>query len=427
MEFPSKKRDLEEDFDSSRTSPERRKKLRQMIADSAAPRQEYMIMNVLSTIVAAFGLLQNSTAVVIGAMLIAMLLGPINGLALALNDGDWNLLRKAGIAEGSGALAVFFTALLIGKLTPEVAVSAEMMARTAPNILDLFIALAGGAAGAYAVATPRLKAGAVGVAIATALVPPLATAGLLMARGGSSNFKLGLGALILFITNLVTIQAAASGVFWFYGLHAPLRGTDKGIVELCRRNGISLGILVALGIFLAITFQNTIGKTRRDTEVRRMLSAFIQLKQKGSTLDDLNIKEDNDIFEVFAVIRTPNSFTPEQVAEIEDLLAPTLNIKLKLYIRSIITKEASSQGWLHVPTTGTTGEPTTTTAFPGDAPGDGADNEITTPPIKNSEATTSQPTDEVQPATKIVVPPEKSATEEPGKTTSEPEKMPDTN
>lgn len=369
MHFPTSSQDNSIDPENVRTTPERRAKLRKLIGDNATLTPEYMIMNVLATIVAAYGLLQNSTAVVIGAMIIAMLLGPINGLALALNDSNWNLLRRAGIAETIGALAVFCVGLLIGLIHVDIPVSAEMMARTAPNILDLFIALAGGAAGAYAVASPRLKAGAVGVAIATALVPPLTTAGLLVARGGVENITLGMGALILFITNLVTIQAAASGVFWFYGLHAPLRQTDKGVLELCKRNGVSLALILLLAIFLAITFQGSVGKTARASEMRRLLAAFVQVKQKGSTLDDLNIKEAKDGLNVYAVVRSPNSFTPQQVADIEDILRPTFNENINLYIRSVLTKEASRNGWLHVPADQPEGDLTSkSTAFPGDEP-----------------------------------------------------------
>lgn len=365
-----------------KTSPERRAQLRKFISDTATLTPEYLIMNLLSTIVAAYGLLQNSTAVVIGAMIIAMLLGPINGLALALNDSNWTLLRRAGIAESLGAGVVFVAALIIGRIHNNIPVSSEMMARTAPNILDLFIALAGGAAGAYAVMSPRLKTGAVGVAIATALVPPLVTAGLLIARGGGENYRLGLGALVLFLTNLVTIQAAASGVFWFFGLHAPLRDTNKGIIELCRRNGISLTLLVALGAFLAYTFQTSISKTSQDSEIRRNLTALIQLKQQGSSLADLNIQNKKGEIDIYAIIRTPNSVTPEQVYEIQSFLSQTMEQNVNLYIRSIITKEASSEGWLHVPASDPAGAGTDqSTAFPGDEPRIDPEEE----PLKNSD------------------------------------------
>lgn len=371
MDFPNKQVDnsISDEPEAFRTTPERRAKLRKIISDSAILTPEYMVMNGLSTIVAAYGLLQNSTAVVIGAMIIAMLLGPINGLALALNDSNWGLLRKAGTAEAGGAILVFLASLFIGRIHSNIPISAEMMARTAPNILDLFIALAGGAAGAYAVASPRLKAGAVGVAIATALVPPLTTAGLLIARGGMENFSLGIGALILFFTNLVTIQAAASAVFWFYGLHAPLRRTDRGFFELCRRNGISLALIGVLAIFLAYTFQSSVTETARNAEMRSQLGAFIQLKQKGSNLIDLNVQTAPDGLNVFAVVRSPNSFSPDQVGEIEDLLSVIFKTKINLFVRSILTKEASRNGWLHVPADEPTGDlGTEPTAFPGDSP-----------------------------------------------------------
>jgi uncharacterized hydrophobic protein (TIGR00271 family) len=127
----------------------------------------YLIMNTLATIVACYGLLSNSTAVVIGAMIIAMLLGPIMGLALAMVDGDLQLLRTAVIAETIGALMVVAIGMILGKIHSGIYLTPEILVRTRPNLLDLFIALAGGAAGAYATVSPRVAIGLVGVAIST--------------------------------------------------------------------------------------------------------------------------------------------------------------------------------------------------------------------------------------------------------------------
>lgn len=355
-------------WDFVHTTAERKSEIRKIVSDSANFTPEYVAMNLLATVVAAYGLLQNSTAVVIGAMIIAMLLGPINGLALAVNDSNFSLLKRAGFAESVGAGAVFATALVIGKMHSNIPVGTEMMARTAPNVFDLFIALAGGAAGAYAVVSPKLRSGVVGVAIATALVPPLATAGLLIARGGIDNVQLGFGALLLFVTNLVTIQAAASMVFWIFGVHSPIRATERGVVELVRRNGISLGLIVLIGIFLTITFQGTLAKNEKEADIRRMLTALISVKQAGSALADLNVQRRDSKYEAFAVVRTPVSFAPEQVKDIEVALSNALGESVQLFIRSVITKEASSGGWLHVSSDEPEGDEGAPTAFPGDEP-----------------------------------------------------------
>jgi uncharacterized hydrophobic protein (TIGR00271 family) len=137
---------------------------RQNIDTNSTLSVPYVVMNVLSTIVACYGLLADSTAVVIGAMIIAMLLGPINGVALGLVSGNNRLLLKAIGAELVGVLIVLVVALIIGKIHQDVPLGKEIFSRTTPNILDLIIALAGGAAGAYATISPQLSVGLVGVA-----------------------------------------------------------------------------------------------------------------------------------------------------------------------------------------------------------------------------------------------------------------------
>ena len=108
----------------------------------------YVTMNVLATVVASYGLFANSPAVVIGAMIIAMLLGPIEGVAFALVDGDPKLLRDAFLAEFGGVAIVLVTAFVLGLIHRDIPISSEILSRTSPNFLALMIALGGGAAGA---------------------------------------------------------------------------------------------------------------------------------------------------------------------------------------------------------------------------------------------------------------------------------------
>ena len=105
----------------------------QSIRENAVFSVPYVTMNALATVVACYGLLQNSTAVVIGAMIIAMLLGPISGMALALISGDNGLLRKALLAEVGGVLVVLGVAFCIGKVHQEMPLTNEILARTSPT------------------------------------------------------------------------------------------------------------------------------------------------------------------------------------------------------------------------------------------------------------------------------------------------------
>src|SRR5690606_1381368 len=108
------------------------------------------------------------------------------------------------------------------------------------------------------------------------------TAGILIARGGAENIRLGGGAFLLFFTNLVTIQAAASIVFWVSGLRAPIRSPDAGIVEIFRRHWISFVTLGAIGVVLFITFQSNIRDTTIRADLRSRLQRLLVSQHKGA-------------------------------------------------------------------------------------------------------------------------------------------------
>ena len=206
--------------------------VRSSVAENSSWNRAYLVMNILATTVACYGLLADSAAVVIGAMIISMLLGPISGVGLALMDSNNRLLWKATTALVGGIIIVLATASLIGFFNKEIPASREMMLRTEPNFFDLMIALGGGAAGAYAVISPRLSVAFVGVAIATALVPPLATCGLFLVRG---EFSLAAGAFLLAMANIVAIQFAASAVFFASGYHEIHQAYQGALGRLVRK------------------------------------------------------------------------------------------------------------------------------------------------------------------------------------------------
>ena len=166
----------------------------------------YAFMTLMSAGIAILGLLLSSPAVVIGAMLISPLMGPIVALGFGLATFDSSEVRRALVALGLGILlAVGFCALIV-LLSPLQTVTAEIAARTRPNLFDLLVALFSGLAGAYAMVRGRHGA-IVGVAIATALMPPLATIGFGLATWNGSVFG---GASLLFLTNLMVIALAAA-------------------------------------------------------------------------------------------------------------------------------------------------------------------------------------------------------------------------
>ena len=153
---------------------------REAVASGAALTFAFLAMNAAAALIASFGLLENSPAVIIGAMLIAMLYGPIVGVALGLAEADLPLLGRSLVSEIAGAAWVWAIGYAVGAVSRPIPIGTEILSRTSPNILDLLIALTGGLAGGFTYLSTGLAGVIVGVAIATALVPPLASCGILL-------------------------------------------------------------------------------------------------------------------------------------------------------------------------------------------------------------------------------------------------------
>ena len=195
-------------------SEERFKELFLQLREDARINSLYITLMLLSTLLASLGLYADSSAVVIGAMLLAPLMSPIISSSMGLLRGEdllfYQSLKKLGLGIALALLASFILTLFM----PQVDLSGEIRARINPNLIDLAIAIFSGIAAAYTKAHKELLNNLAGVAIAVALVPPLASAGIGLGRGESYVFE---GALLLFVTNLVGIMVAATMTFQFLG------------------------------------------------------------------------------------------------------------------------------------------------------------------------------------------------------------------
>jgi len=141
------------------------------IATGSEPGLRFYIMVAVSTGIACFGLISNSTAVVIGAMLVAPLMTPIFGISLALVRGDPVLLGRSVRAEVVGVVVAVAMGFVLGLVLPGIEATPEMLSRTRPNLFDLFVAILAGFAGAYALIDEKISPALPGVAIATAMTP----------------------------------------------------------------------------------------------------------------------------------------------------------------------------------------------------------------------------------------------------------------
>jgi len=206
---------------------------------------DFISLTALSTLIAAMGLIDNSPAVIIGAMLVAPLMTPLLGLGLALSQGNVQLVKMTTKTVFLGFLTAFAIGAVVGQLTPGFEAStSEMDARDWPMILDLVIAFAAGLAAAYASGRPGLLAALPGVAIAAALLPPIATSGLAISLG---DFHLAAGSMILFLVNMVAIVYASYLSLWAVGIRFQ-RNASLGTRIL--RNGLAAIILGTALLFV---------------------------------------------------------------------------------------------------------------------------------------------------------------------------------
>ncbi len=233
----------------------------------ARPDVDFFLMIGLSATIAALGLLLNSPAVIIGAMLVAPLMSAIVGLGLGVVQGDLRLLRLAAGATLRGMGLAIVVAMLIGFIVPGATPTPEILGRTHPSLLDLGIALASGAAGAYALCRKDVSASLPGVAIAAALVPPLATVGIGLAlrRGEIAG-----GALLLFLTNLVAISAAGGLVFLGLGFRPELDVRSRA--RVFKGGVISVAVLLlAVTVPLGLLTANSLREANLNRTIQKVL------------------------------------------------------------------------------------------------------------------------------------------------------------
>lgn len=240
---------------------------------AAALSRDYVLFVVLSCAIATFGLILNSGAVIIGAMLIAPLMAPILASALALVTGDvrWLLRSLASLLLGV-LLAVALSAGL-GRLVSGsnwdflTQLPSEVLSRTRPTLFDLVVALAGGAAGAYALADPALSATLAGVAIATALMPPLCVVGIGLAIDDGAVWQ---GAALLFLANFTAIVFAGCVVFAARGL-APVKRRSRRIV-VSRVVLVTAPLVLLVSLPLALFTSRIIADARDNATIRATLT-----------------------------------------------------------------------------------------------------------------------------------------------------------
>ncbi len=291
---------------------------------------DYLVLVALSAVIATFGLIQNSAAVIIGAMLIAPLMSPISRASLALIHGDLTRVWRAlGTLLGGVLLAIGLSAILAmlasssaGNLQEQL--PAEIVARTQPNVFDLIVALAGGAAVAYALARRELSATLPGVAIATALMPPLCTLGIGIAlrRGDVTE-----GAFLLFVVNLAAIVFASSLVFVAMGF----RPRDVPTNSLSLRRVFVLEAIALVIVLIPVTQLTfaVVHQAQQNTIISTTLKQALA-KDGTATLDGFDVTPEAKYLQIVATIRASRDLSYAEAVAIQKVLAIRLQQSVAL-------------------------------------------------------------------------------------------------
>lgn len=346
----------------SLTADERRE-IKEELTQSSRPGFDFLLLVVLSCAIATSGLLTNSVAVIIGAMLVAPLMSPIIGLGLASITSDSKLLRTAlGTLLIGAVLAVLlsFIMSLINRFLPFISlqdIPSEVIARTHPTPIDLVIALSGGLAAAYAMTRKNLSAALPGVAIATALMPPLATIGIGLAL---ARWDIAGGAALLFLTNAITIAFAAAFVFFIRGFNLGRRKNDQ---KLPRSLWVSAGLVLIL--LLPLTYYSI--RFFRDASNNRLINQVVNSevsKFYNAELVEIDVTHLGSGLNMVLTIRTNNMLNYEETTELQRAIVEGLNQPVTLKVNQIFVEQLDPL----IPPTPTPTPSPTATSTPGPTP-----------------------------------------------------------
>jgi uncharacterized hydrophobic protein (TIGR00271 family) len=290
----------------------------------------YVIMCALSAAIATLGLMLSSPAVVIGAMLLSPLMGPIILLGFAFWTVDWQATRRAIVGLAVGIGIALLVAILLTALLPLKTPTAEILARTRPNLVDLMIAVFSGVAGAYAVIHRRGET-AIGVAIATAVMPPIAAVGFGL---GTGEWAISSGALLLFATNLIAIAISAAAMAGLYGFRGERARAAQGWI----RHGAVLLVLAGLCVPLTISLR-TIALESQATIVAR--TAVRAAFGPQARLTSLKVRSSPGLVSVDGLVAAP-VYVPDAVQRVERQLQSTLKARAHVRLDQVVMADPAA-------------------------------------------------------------------------------------
>lgn len=305
--------------------------LQDELLEESAVNTAYLILIVGACAIATFGLLTNSTAVIIGAMIVAPLMLPIRGLAFGALAGNITLFRQGLIAVTVGTLLAVGLAAALGALTGISTFGSEVLSRSEPTLLDLGIAVTAGGISGYAKVQPKISTSLAGTAIAVALMPPLCVVGLGLAH---ANWSLSLGASLLYLTNLLGITLSCMLTFLLAGC-IPLGRARKAL-------GWAVALTSTLLIPLSIGFAELVRQTQLESSLRAaLINRTITFQQ--IELLDINTNWLTEPPQVRLSVRSPEPITSKQVQLLEAFVEREMGQSFTLIFTVSQVKEVTSK------------------------------------------------------------------------------------
>lgn len=343
---------------------EAKKQVTEEIKADSSPGFDFYLLVILSASIATLGLITNSPAVIIGAMLLAPLMSPIIGLGLATTTGNTRLIKDSltALLRG-GIMAILLSAALtkFNELMPFVSLHelpAEIIARSHPSPIDLGIALAGGLAASYALTNPNLSAALPGVAIATALMPPLCSVGAGIALG---EFDVAGGALLLFITNTVAISFSGALVFWARGFRPHFQFEHhQAKKNMLIAALLTFGLLIPLSYYSYQLFQQATTNRRVSNAVQIEMTKILP----SAEFIEMNSLSSSSGLSLQITVRTSAPIKYEQVVALQEALVDRLQEPVALKIYQVLAEQLDPL----IPPTPTSTPTATRTHTPGPSP-----------------------------------------------------------
>lgn len=295
----------------------------------------YLVLLIFSTLIAALGLLTNSAAVVIGAMLISPLFWPILGITLSLISSRQHLARRSLLNIGVSIIIILLIGYLVAEISPINQITQEISSRTNPTLLDLIIALAASVVGVLAIYHPRVSQSTSGVAISIALLPALCVSGIGIAFGSLQIF---LGSFLLFATNMGAIIFI--GAITLYLLKFRPRLAEE---KTRMKWGLtaSFFFIVLLSIPLSYFLAQTLSQNRIKAEINKVLTEQLTQISDQSQLDELAISFpamfSSDTVSIKATVLLPegNSLTNRERNQLIDALSAAVNKDIDLHLNMV--------------------------------------------------------------------------------------------